>query len=300
MKYVVNCDERNEFLCNSDSCHVSELAPWLRRLFIGLLLQGCGFDPRSVCVSSVVDKVTLEQDFMRVFQVSFVSIIPPVFHTHLQLYAILIRRTSGRRPRTLKKRFRIWGSMGQRSTATSFSGLQRNRITTSRNSCVFLLRMSRFSWTHVVLADVWGHHRGVIWPAALRVGVAERGWKQFREGVMREARVWLAPSVPKREVKMSPALLRASQPPLETLTIFRGACALLSVTSHPPLYVHLNCVFMCRYLTQIVVTMNKHVWVIDSKTSARNNTEKQIYSDQILRTKTVGLFETSIPDYKLS
>jgi hypothetical protein len=99
---------------------------------------------------------------------------------------------------------------------------------------------------------------------------------------------------------MSPALLRASQPPLETLTIFRGACALLSVTSHPPLYVHLNCVFMCRYLTHIVVTMNKHVWVIDSQTSARNNTEKQIYSDQILRTKTVGLFETSVPDYKLS
>jgi hypothetical protein len=98
MKYYVNCDVRNDFLCNSDSGHVSGLAPWLRRLFIGLLLQGCGFDPRSVCVSSVVDKVTLGQDFMRVFQVSFVSIIPPVVHSHLQLYAILIRRTSGRRP----------------------------------------------------------------------------------------------------------------------------------------------------------------------------------------------------------
>jgi hypothetical protein len=40
-----------------------------------------------------------------------------------------------------------------------------------------------------------------------------------------------SPSVPKREVKIRPALLR----PLETLTISGGACAVLRVTSHPPL-----------------------------------------------------------------
>ena len=54
--------------------------PWLRRLVAGLPPQRPGFDPGSVHVGFVVDKVALGQVFPRVLRFSPVSFIPPVLH----------------------------------------------------------------------------------------------------------------------------------------------------------------------------------------------------------------------------
>jgi hypothetical protein len=54
--------------------------PWLRRLVAGLPLRRLGFDPGSVHVGFVVDKVALGQVSPRVLRFSPVSFIPPVLH----------------------------------------------------------------------------------------------------------------------------------------------------------------------------------------------------------------------------
>jgi hypothetical protein len=53
---------------------------WLRRLAAGLPPRRPGFDPGSVHVGFVVDKVALGQVFPRVLRFSPVSFIPPVLH----------------------------------------------------------------------------------------------------------------------------------------------------------------------------------------------------------------------------
>jgi len=55
-----------------------------------------GFDPRAVNVRFVVDKLALGQGFLRKLGFSPVSIIPPLFHTHLHLHVLLTRNTKGR------------------------------------------------------------------------------------------------------------------------------------------------------------------------------------------------------------
>jgi hypothetical protein len=54
--------------------------PWLRRLAAGLPSRRPGFDPGSIHVGFVVDKVALGQVFPRVLRFSRVSFIPPVLH----------------------------------------------------------------------------------------------------------------------------------------------------------------------------------------------------------------------------
>jgi hypothetical protein len=54
--------------------------PWLRRLVAGLSSRRPGFDPGSVHVGFVLDKVALEQVFTRVLRFSPVNFIPPVLH----------------------------------------------------------------------------------------------------------------------------------------------------------------------------------------------------------------------------
>jgi hypothetical protein len=54
--------------------------PWLRRLAAGLPPRRPGFDPGSVHVGFVVDKVALGQVFPRVLRFSPVNYIPPVLH----------------------------------------------------------------------------------------------------------------------------------------------------------------------------------------------------------------------------
>jgi hypothetical protein len=56
---------------------VPRAVPWLRRLFAGLSPR---FDPGSVHVGFVVDKVALGRVFPRVLWVSPVNFIPPVLH----------------------------------------------------------------------------------------------------------------------------------------------------------------------------------------------------------------------------
>jgi hypothetical protein len=54
--------------------------PWLTRLVAGLLPRRPGFDPGSVHVGFVVDKVALKQVFLRVHRFSPVNFIPPVLY----------------------------------------------------------------------------------------------------------------------------------------------------------------------------------------------------------------------------
>jgi hypothetical protein len=52
--------------------------PWLRRLIAGLSRRRSGFDPGSVHVGYVVDKMALGQVFLRVLRFPPVNFIPPV------------------------------------------------------------------------------------------------------------------------------------------------------------------------------------------------------------------------------
>ena len=72
------------------------------------------FDPRSVYVRFVVDKVALRQVSLPVLQFSLVHVIPPMLHTNLHLLAAVNRRTNGRNLETFKKvmLFRKSGNSG--------------------------------------------------------------------------------------------------------------------------------------------------------------------------------------------
>jgi hypothetical protein len=57
-----------------------QAVPWLRRLVAGLSPRRPGFDPGSVHVGFVVDKVALGQVFLQVLRFSPINFIPPVLH----------------------------------------------------------------------------------------------------------------------------------------------------------------------------------------------------------------------------
>jgi hypothetical protein len=59
---------------------LSWAVPWLGRLAAGLPPRRPGFDPGSVHVGFVVDKVTLGQVFLRVLRLSRVNFIRPLLH----------------------------------------------------------------------------------------------------------------------------------------------------------------------------------------------------------------------------
>jgi len=52
----------------------------------------------------------------RVLQFPFISIFPPMAHTHLQINIVINIRTTGRRLRTFKQNsfYRIWGTFDRR------------------------------------------------------------------------------------------------------------------------------------------------------------------------------------------
>ena len=54
--------------------------PWLRPLVAGLSPRTPGFDPGSVHLGFVVDKVAVGQVFLRILRFSPVNFIPPVLH----------------------------------------------------------------------------------------------------------------------------------------------------------------------------------------------------------------------------
>jgi hypothetical protein len=55
-----------------------------------------GFDPRSVHVNYVVDKVALGQVSLPVLRVSLGRVVPPILLAHLRLNTRRVRRTSRR------------------------------------------------------------------------------------------------------------------------------------------------------------------------------------------------------------
>jgi hypothetical protein len=57
-----------------------QAVPWLRRLVAGLSPRRPGFEPGSVHVGFVVEKVILIRVFPRVLRFSPVHFIPPVLH----------------------------------------------------------------------------------------------------------------------------------------------------------------------------------------------------------------------------
>jgi hypothetical protein len=59
---------------------IVKAVPWLKRLVAGLSPRRPGFDPGSVHVGFVVDKVALGQVFPGVLLFSSVNFIPPVLH----------------------------------------------------------------------------------------------------------------------------------------------------------------------------------------------------------------------------
>ena len=61
----------------------------------GLSLLKPQFDPRSVHVRFVADKVALKHIFLPVVVFPPVSITPPTLHTHLHLHVAVTRRTNG-------------------------------------------------------------------------------------------------------------------------------------------------------------------------------------------------------------
>jgi len=65
--------------------------------FVGLSPQRSEFDPRSIHVRFVVEKVTLQQFCIQVLLFFAVSTIPPMLHFHFPLRVALTRRTNGRR-----------------------------------------------------------------------------------------------------------------------------------------------------------------------------------------------------------
>ena len=79
------------------------------------------FDLRSVHLRLVVDKLALENVYLRILLVSLVSIIPTVLHTHLHTHVALTRRTNGRslRPLETAMLFRKVENIGQKSTFTA-------------------------------------------------------------------------------------------------------------------------------------------------------------------------------------
>jgi hypothetical protein len=98
---------------------------WFRRLGANVSARRPGFDPTSVRVGFVMDKVALGQDFFCVLRFSPVSIIPPVLHTHTYVHVVLIRRTNGRSVGPFKKQcsFGNRGALNRRVRGLSLCGV---------------------------------------------------------------------------------------------------------------------------------------------------------------------------------
>jgi hypothetical protein len=83
--------------------NIATAVPWLKRLVAGLPLRRPGFDPGSVNVGFVVDKVALGQVF------SELSVCPCQFHsTGAPLLVKLGKKTVHLHHRVVQKALRLW------------------------------------------------------------------------------------------------------------------------------------------------------------------------------------------------
>jgi len=116
--------------------HYLPAALWLSRLVASLSPRRSGFNPRSVQVRFVVDRVVLGQVFLPVFRVSHLSIIPPVLHIHLQVRVARTRRTNRRSLGAFRKAvlFRKPGSVWSRCVPVLVSRNRRQGQHTYRAS----------------------------------------------------------------------------------------------------------------------------------------------------------------------
>jgi hypothetical protein len=60
----------------------SGIVPCLGRLVADLALRRLGLSPMRFHVGFVVEKVVLEQDFLRILRISPVSSVPPILHSY--------------------------------------------------------------------------------------------------------------------------------------------------------------------------------------------------------------------------
>jgi hypothetical protein len=67
------------------SSTITQVNLWLRHLVADLSPRRTGFNPRSVHVIFMVDKVAMGHVFLRVLWFCLVSIITPMLHVHLHL-----------------------------------------------------------------------------------------------------------------------------------------------------------------------------------------------------------------------
>jgi hypothetical protein len=79
-----------------------QAVPWIRPFVARLLPRRPEFNPRSVRARYVLDKVKMEQVFIRILRFSSLSIIPSVLHI-LNLHVSCTRRTNGRSLGTSQK-----------------------------------------------------------------------------------------------------------------------------------------------------------------------------------------------------
>ena len=86
---------------------------WLRRSVAGFSPPTPEFDPRSVRVGSLVDRVAVGQDSVPVLRLSPVSVVAPMLHTHLDRHGCLTRGTNELSLGTFQKAvlFRKFGSV---------------------------------------------------------------------------------------------------------------------------------------------------------------------------------------------
>jgi len=85
---------------------------WLRRIFADLSLRRPEYDPRSIRVVFVVNKLFLGQVDFPVLWFYPVSIIPPLLRAHLHLHATLTRGSIGQSLGTFWRAVLFWNSGG--------------------------------------------------------------------------------------------------------------------------------------------------------------------------------------------
>jgi hypothetical protein len=115
----VHCEVQNEYIYIIGTVYNHKKAvPWLWLYVAGFSPRIPRFDSRSVHVWW-----TLEQVFLRVLLFSPVSIIPPMFHTHLHLHVALTRSLGTSQQAML---FQTSCSIGYDSSFTFFSSQERS------------------------------------------------------------------------------------------------------------------------------------------------------------------------------
>ena len=126
------------------------------------------FDPRSVHVGTMVDKVALGQVPIPVLRLSPVSVIAPMLHTHLDRHVCLTRGTNELSLGTSKKPvlFRKFGSIGYKSPLFFSYCLKSYAAICSSDPEVWLLPVSDYVKDRNCFQWKWREFLEKVWPRA--------------------------------------------------------------------------------------------------------------------------------------